>query len=235
MPLVLRHTMLALATAAMVFLAGCGDKEPDQRKAFIGFLQTRVLDKPGVHVPQLTEDEKTSFGPYAENWTIITAFHKTMDESVAPKMKTALSKGGFTSLDDIVARRGDIRDVVATMDDMAVALTGDLATADAAHAHLKQPDDLKTVYDAVYERLVTLPSKAFADVTPVFDGVMNSTLKLTDYVDAHADRVKIAGGGFQVSDVSVKNQVDALVHDIQAHQTELAAAQTRMQSTIYGK
>ena len=36
--------------------AGCND-EASQRKAFIAYLQTRIIDKPGLHVPHPTEAE----------------------------------------------------------------------------------------------------------------------------------------------------------------------------------
>ena len=43
------------------------NKEAEQRKAFTAFLQTRVLDKPGLRVPMPTEEEKASFGDYAKH------------------------------------------------------------------------------------------------------------------------------------------------------------------------
>ncbi len=39
-------TLLLIAGLGFA-LAGCGNKEAEQRGAFIQFLQTRVLDKPG--------------------------------------------------------------------------------------------------------------------------------------------------------------------------------------------
>ena len=50
-----RVFLLPFMLLLMMFaLSGCGDKEPAQRKAFIDFLQTRILDKPVLAVPQLT-------------------------------------------------------------------------------------------------------------------------------------------------------------------------------------
>ena len=46
---------LLLALALPLVLAACGSKEPEQRAAFTQFLQTRIVDKPGVRVPKLTE------------------------------------------------------------------------------------------------------------------------------------------------------------------------------------
>jgi hypothetical protein len=49
--------VLALATA------GCFDNEPQQRRAFIAFLQTRIIDKPGLHIPIMSDHDVADFGP----------------------------------------------------------------------------------------------------------------------------------------------------------------------------
>ena len=49
-----RFNALCLCLAFGFLLAACGNKEAEQRTAFIGFLQTRVLDKPGLRVPTPT-------------------------------------------------------------------------------------------------------------------------------------------------------------------------------------
>ena len=46
-----RRTLLAAVLVAAFGIAAC-DSEPAQRKAFIEFLQTRIVGKPGVHVPK---------------------------------------------------------------------------------------------------------------------------------------------------------------------------------------
>lgn len=49
--------ILALTTA------GCFDNEPQQRRAFITFLQTRIIDKPGLHIPIMSDKDVADFGP----------------------------------------------------------------------------------------------------------------------------------------------------------------------------
>ena len=57
---------------AVLLLAGCGGNEGQQRAAFTEFLQTRILDKPGVHLPRLSDEDKAHFGPYADHYAIIS-------------------------------------------------------------------------------------------------------------------------------------------------------------------
>ena len=62
----------AVALFALSFtLAACGHDEVAQRKAFMEFLQTRIIDKPGIGVPQPTDDAARSFGVYAKHCAVI--------------------------------------------------------------------------------------------------------------------------------------------------------------------
>lgn len=54
-------------------LAGCGEEAP-QRKAFIQFPQTRIIDKPGLHIPIMSDQDITNFGPYADQYRIMNGF-----------------------------------------------------------------------------------------------------------------------------------------------------------------
>lgn len=156
---------LLLALALPLVLAACGSKEPEQRAAFTQFLQTRIVDKPGVRVPKLTEKEKKSFGDYASHYAMISDFNAAMDASVKP-MGNLMQKGAVRSLNDVIARRDDIKTVQAALKDMGEALGNEQAKADAARAQLKQPDDLKAVYDKAYAKTVTVPADTFHEVLP---------------------------------------------------------------------
>lgn len=231
----MRPAVLIAAVAFTLGLAGCGDKEADQRKAFVTFLQTRILDKPGIHVPQLTADEREAFGPYAEHYAIITAFHATMNESVSPRLASAMSKGAISSIGDIVERRGDLETAKAAIDAMAAALGDDVARADAAYHKLAQPAEVKAVFDQAYDRLVVATAAAFSGIVPVADQVFAQALDLGAYMQQHRDRVSISGGSLRVSDPATLNAVNAKLQALQASQGAAQAAQARFQSFVYGR
>ena len=94
------------------------------------------------------------------------------------------------------------------------ALDQQLATADAAHAALKQPDDLKPVYDAAYARDVTMPAKAMADIFQEVDETMKSILVLADFVAAHQGAVKVQGAMIQTSDPSLQPALAAMIDKV---------------------
>ena len=225
---------LVLVAALPLLLAACGDKEPEQRAAFTQFLQTRIVDKPGVRVPALTDDEKKSIGEYASHYAVITDFNTDMEASVKP-LTGIMQKGALRSLGDIVARRDDLRTVQTTLNDMAEALKAQQAKADAARAQLKQADDLKAVYDKAYEKTVSLPADTFRDVLPQLNATFDSALKIADYVEAHKSQIEISGAIVKVSDPAVQAELNQLLQDLNAQAKNVQQAHTRMQALMLGR
>ncbi len=64
----------AMAALLMVVsLSGCFDKEGDQRKAFIDFLQNTAM-RSGERLPTLTADQKKQFGPFVSDYAVIYGY-----------------------------------------------------------------------------------------------------------------------------------------------------------------
>ena len=229
-PSLVRAALFALLG---VLLVGCSN-EPAQRKAFIEFLQTRIIDKPGLHVPHLTTDETKSFGDYARQYAIITDFNDGLDKSVAKPMADAINRGAIRSLDDVVTRHADFvaaRDGIAQLRD---AIEKQLAAADAAHATLKQPDDLKAVFDKAYERDVTTPAKAFEDIFPDLSQALTSVVDLGDFIAQHKDKVTINGSVLQTSDPALQPQLQALLNALIAKNEAILKAQEHLRAVMNG-
>lgn len=224
---------LLLALALPLVLAACGSKEPEQRAAFTQFLQTRIVDKPGVRVPKLTEEEKKSFGDYVAQYAVITDFNAAMDASVKP-MGNLMQKGAVRSLNDVIARRDDIKTVQTALKDMGEALTKEQAKADAARAQLKQPDDLKVVYDKAYAKTVTVPADTFREVLPQISGTLDSSLKVAEYVEAHKAQIDLSGPMPKVQDPTVLAELNKLLQDLTAQAQKVQQAQTRLQAVMLG-
>lgn len=223
-----------LALALPLALTACGNKEPEQRAAFTQFLQTRIVDKPGVRVPQLTEEEKKSFGDYAAQYAVITDFNAGMDASVKP-MGNLMQKGAARSLNDVVARRDDLKTVQTALKDMGEALAKEQAKADAARAQLKQPDDLKAVYDKAYAKTVTVPADTFREVLPQISGTLDSSLKLAEYVEAHKTQIDLTGPTPRVQDPAVLAELNKLLQELTAQAQKVQQAQTRLQAVMLGR
>jgi hypothetical protein len=219
--------LLALA------LAGCND-EPAERQAFITFLQTRIIDKPGLHVPHLKPEEEKSFGDYAKQYAIITDFNDGLDKSVAKPMAEAINRGTIRSLNEVVTRHADFIAARDGIEQLRGAIDKQLATADAAHAALKQPDDLKPVFDKAYERDVTIPAKTFADIFPDLSQALTAVVDLGDFIEQHKDKVTINGPTIETTDRALQPQLQALLDALTAKNDAIAKAQEHLRLVMNG-
>jgi len=220
---------------ALLALTACGNSEPDQRKAFTEFMQTRILDRKGARVPQLTEENKAVFGDYAQHYAIITGFHEKMNASIGPGISKVLAAGNFTSIGQVVSRKDDIVTARQTMGSLRSALDTAQADADKAHAALKQPADLKIVYDKAFEKVVSLPTAAFRDVWPAVDATFDDILKFSEFLTANQGKIKINGPIAEVSDPKLLAQFNARVAGMQKHSGEIQQAQRKLRAVMFGE
>ncbi|BAP45693.1 DUF3053 domain-containing protein [Pseudomonas sp. 21LCFQ02] len=226
------HWLLALALP--LALIACGNDEPKQRAAFTEFLQTRIVDKPGVRVPKLTAEESKSFGDYTRHYAVISDFNGDMDTAAKP-LSGLLQKGAVRSLNDVIDRREDIKTAQAGLNDMGVQLKEHKAKADSAHAQLKQPDDLKVVYDKAYAKTVSVPADTFLEVLPQINGTLDSSLKVADYVTAHKEQIDIKGPVVTVKDPNVQAELNTLLQELNSQAQAVQKAQQKLQGVMLGR
>jgi hypothetical protein len=86
-----------------------------------------------------------------------------------------------------------------------------LAKADAAHAALKQPPDLKTVYDSAYDRMVTRPAAVFLDMVPLIDGALRPLEELANYLDQNRGVIDYRDGVPTSKDTLVRGRLASLI------------------------
>lgn len=222
----------ALFTGAFV-LAACGDNEPEQRKAFMAFLQTRIVDKPGVHVPVPNGEDIKSFGPYGAHYKVITDFVGNAElTAMNKKMNDALPQ--LHSFKDLVDRRAEVKLGGERLRESMKAGDAKLAETEKAHAALKQPDDLKTVYDAAFDKVVIKPMQGFRETVPIALDIIDAAVKLADYVVAHPDTVKIVGSSPQATNRQTQAEVNALANSLNANGARLNEAQRRLRIVLQG-
>ncbi|WP_418118938.1 DUF3053 domain-containing protein [Variovorax sp. 350MFTsu5.1] len=225
---------MSLLVAFSLALVACGNKEAEQRKAFISFLQTRVLDKPGLRVPVPTAEEKASFGDYAQHYAVITDFNEGMNKSVSQPMTQIMAKGALRSIADLPARRDDLKAAKDGLGGLRTALDQQSARADAAHAQLKQPDDLKQVYDKAYAKTVTTPSATFKEVFPALDTVFDSALAIGDFMEKNKSKIQISGSSVAVTDPTVQAELNKMLQQLNGQSAAINAAQQKMQAVVRG-
>ena len=200
---------LALAILASG-LTGCGN-EPQQRQAFIEFLQRRIVNRPGLHIPIMSETDVKSFGPYADQYRIMSSFHHQVDATVEQDLARAMQIGTPTSLDQLANKRALFPLVRQSMAKFKTETEAALAKADAAHAALKQPPDLKAVYDAAYDKMVTKPAAVFSEIAPLIDGALRPLEELANYLDQNRSVIDYRDGVPTSKDTLVNGRLVSLI------------------------
>jgi Protein of unknown function (DUF3053) len=229
---VARLSRRAVAFVALIAVAGglaaCGGSEEEQRKAFIQFLQTRIVDKPGIAIPQPTAEEKIAFGRYAADYDVILNFANSADPATAyrkfnyslPRMDTASNMLARRAENRLAGRR--IRAVLKNCYDRA-------AEAQEARAGLKLPDDLKSVYNAAFEKVITTPVEGLKKIAPIAQKLAKAAADLGDYLYIHPDKVLANGNNFQIADTATHDSLVALTDELNANRKLFFAEQARLQ------
>ncbi len=205
--------LFALAAAFILTLttAGCLDNEPQQRRAFITFLQTRIIDKPGLHIPIMSDKDIADLGPYADHYRIMNGFHHNVDATISKDLATAMQIGSPRSLEDLRNHREILPVLKSGMSKMKDDLDRAEAEADAKHKALKQPPDLKAVYDIAYDRMVTKPAAVFREIVPIITGFLPAIEELAAYLDEHRDTITFRAGSPVVTDPAIRTKLAALM------------------------
>jgi hypothetical protein len=184
-----RRTIFLFALVGFAFgLVGCGE-EAAQRKAFIQFLQTRIIDKPGLHIPIMSDQDITNFGPYADQYRIMNGFHHRLGASITQDLARAMQVGSPRSLAELANHRDILPVLKAGMANMKSELEAAEAEADAAHKALQQPPDLKAVYDAAYEHMVTKPAAIFRELIPLMQNALPAIEDLAAFLDEYRNAI----------------------------------------------
>ena len=214
-------------------LSACGDQEPSQRKEFIEFLQTRILDKPGAHVPQLSGNQKDAFGPYVKDYAIITDFAAGPTGepgNLQQRFGAIMAKGSIRSMGDLATRREDLAAVHNLVGELGSAIDQALAKADAAKAQLKQPDDLKAVFDKAYERDVTEVARNVKQMLPPVQDMTTAALRLADFITGNKDRLEVSGMMITAKDQKTLSALQPLLDDFNAKGQAAMALQQKFRS-----
>jgi len=211
-------------------LSACGDKEPAQRKEFMEFLQTRILDKQGARVPRLSDNQKEAFGPYTKDYAIITDF--AADRSLEQRFSAIMTKVSIRSSSDLVARREDLISGQKLIAELDSAIDQSLATAEVAKAQLKQPDDLRTIFDKVYERDVTTVAKSIKQMFPPIQDMIVAALRVSDFIAQHKDRIEITGTMVTAKDQETLSALQPLLKDFNTRGQAVLALQRTVRATL---
>lgn len=229
-----RVFLLPFMLLLMMFaLSGCGDKEPAQRQAFIDFLQSRILDKPALAVPQLTEAQKKQFGDYTQDYAIITGFHHQMnielDSSLVPVFA---GMNGVNSVSNLLEQRDDLKKMADSSEKWKEKIVLLKTQADTRHAALKQPDDLKKIYDQAYEKTIVKPTQITEQVFDLLPQVLNLIVAKADFIKNQGKNVTITGNRLQFANQEQLDKYNAIQQQLVPLNAQLMQLSRQMQQMV---
>ncbi len=218
-------------------LSACGPDEPQQRQAFISFLKTRIVDKPGIHLPVPTAGERSSWGPYAPQFDVIADFNHALDEASRTTLGDLSSlAANARSIGALVGMRSEVvqvRDGTATFQD---TIKRHLEIANAARAAFPpQPNDLKTVYGAAYERDVSGPAAFWMGAMPAMHQGVTTYLDVIDFIEQHKGAVTVDGPMINASDPKLMPRLNELIKTMNDNAAKSAALFNQAQKLAYGQ
>ncbi|ANI30604.1 hypothetical protein PL78_12305 [Yersinia entomophaga] len=217
----------------MVFqLTACGDKEPEQRKAFIDYLQNTVM-RSGMKLPTLSEDQKQKFGNYAGDYAILVTFTQQLNKSIEAGFTPAVTQiDEIRVAQDYVNKRAALQQAAGTLNLLTQQIQTAKHQADSAHAALKQPDDLKAVYNQVYDKLVTQPSATLIPAIPTVAAFVQDLVQVGDFLQQQGAQVTFNNGGVQFPTQAQAVQYNTMMTNLVAKYPAMAAAKKSVQAAL---
>ncbi|HBH66158.1 MAG TPA: DUF3053 domain-containing protein [Erwinia persicina] len=215
-----------MALFMVLQLTGCGDNEADQRKAFIDFLQNTVM-RSGEHLPSLSEDQKQKFGPYVSDYAILFGFSQQVNRAVDSGLKPVVEElSAIRTPQDYLTRRDALRQASGSLGVLTQQIQAAKTQADSSKAALKQPSDLKTVYDNVYTTVVTQPATTLAPLLPALQALSQDAVQTGDFLQQQGANVSFSGSAIQFPNQAQATQYNALMSNLSANARALTQAQS---------
>ncbi|MFI8416031.1 DUF3053 domain-containing protein [Serratia sp. NPDC078593] len=214
-----------LALLAVMQLTACGDKEPEQRKAFIEYLQNTVM-RSGVKIPTLSEDQKQKFGNYAGDYAILVGFSQQLSRSVDASLIPALDQiNQIRTAQDYMSKRGGLQQSLGALNLLGQQIQAAKSQADTARAALKQPDNLKSVYNQAYDTIVTRPANVLMPAIPTTANFVQDLVQVGDFLQSQGNQVSFNNGGVQFRTQQQAAQYNTMMSNLVAKQQGLLEAQ----------
>jgi hypothetical protein len=155
-------------------------------------------------------------------------------EGIAKQMAQVTQRVSLNSVQDLVDNRGALRSVKDDLGKITVAMNKVQADAVQQRDALKQPDDLKAVYDRAFDKNVIDVARAFNEAVPVVIAVAEAGIALADYVDANRSKVIIQGKNVGGKDPKTQREIDNLVKNLGSQAPKFQDAQRRLRVVLTG-
>jgi hypothetical protein len=115
------------------------------------------------------------------------------------------------TIEQMAAAPADLMAAKGAVDKMEQVIETRLAMVTADRAALKQPDDLKAVYDKTFDKLVIAPTVAFENSAKALSTGIDTALALVNYINAHRAKVVVSGMQIRARDQRTLDELSPLM------------------------
>ena len=221
-----------LLAASLLALGGCADKEPEQRAAFITFLNEDVLPRKGVSLPELSGENKKAVGEYAKHYELLTDFQRKLSSEAGKNASELLQLAEFENIAAVARAEKSLRKAAGEAAQLRELVLSLETKTGKARDKLAMPEDLAPVYNAVYEKVVTLPAKSSATVFDAVHDVFAAILDLLDFIDSHSREMEIEGRNINLKNIALMDDLNAKMAVVNEKSGILQKAYAEMARTM---
>lgn len=214
------------ALLMVVGLSGCFDKEGDQRKAFIDFLQNTAM-RSSERLPALTADQKKQFGPFVSDYAILYGYSQQVNQAMDSGLRPVVdSVNAIRVPQDYMTQREPLRQANGSLGVLSQQLQNAKMQADAAHSALKQSDDLKPVFEQIFSKVVTSPANALQPLIPAAQIFTQQLVQVGDFISQQGTQVSFVANGIQFPTSQQASQYNSLIGPLAAQHQAFTQAWT---------
>lgn len=223
---------LLLALSLSVFPGCSKENEPGERRAFMTFLSENIVARKGVSLPEISRKEEKSFGKYAGHYALLTSFQKDLAREAGKNAGELLALTAFEDLEAVSKAEGSLKKAAREADTLREIVENLKAKADKEKAKLSLPDDLAPVYNAAYDKVVSQPAAASANMFSSVRGTFTAILDLLDFIGSHSRDMEISGKNINLKNIGLKDDLDAKMAAVREKALELGEAYAEMMRTM---
>jgi hypothetical protein len=174
-----------------------------------------------------------------QQYAIILDFDKDMkgpmDDFAAQIVKLGYGPSPSPrTIEQMAAAPADLTAAKDAIDKMEKVIEARLAKVTADRAALKQPDDVKAVYDKTFDKLVVAPTLAFENSAKALSNGIDSALALVNYINAHRPKLVVSGMQIQAKDQRTLDELQPLMKAYQDAGERFVAAKRQSDRVLQG-
>lgn len=230
---VLIYGAAAVLMAALAFFAldGCGNREPEQRKAFIALLERITANQGSAVLEPLSAADKKLVGKYFSQYDLLLRFHKRIGEATEKNARELLALSRHDSLEAMAKAGRSLKRAANEAEKVRKAVLAVKEEADKTKAGFDQPEDLAAAYAAAYEKAVAVPAGATAEAFAALKEKFEADMDFIAFVSGHSMDMDIEGNNVNIRNPGLIEDVNAKLAVVREKAAAFDAARDRMRRT----